>query len=338
MINWGSNSALAGFQNALALGADIGGAIKQNREDSALAAFMTASNKPDAPMPSGPTGALGTPAMPTQWGGNGGGIVPTETQKSESQAAYERLAKINPRLAMQAQDRVAGQEAARAKLMQEQRAADLRTKAAQGDPAALQELVGIDFDSWKILDANKRRMVEDQTKFTGQAALRISQLPPEQQAAAWDQAVEQGVQAGYAGMADYRGKFSPQALQGAIDNAGLVEKFIELAQPKYMAIPEGGTLVNTRSPQAVGAFGVSQAPHVAQPATMSPEQALKAATGRGYVLPDEAAAIKSGLGSNGQAAFDGWLQQNNVKVVTRTGTSNGRKVIQFSDGTTQYAD
>lgn len=125
-INWGANSALAGFQNALALGADIGGAIKQNREDSALAAFMTASSKPDTPVPSGPTGALGAPAMPTQWGGNGGGIVPTETQKTESQAAYERLAKINPRLALQAQDRVAGQESARAKLMQEHRAAALQ--------------------------------------------------------------------------------------------------------------------------------------------------------------------------------------------------------------------
>ena len=124
-IQWGNNSALAGFQNALALGADIGGAIRQNRENSALAAFMTASGKHagDVPMvgPTGaPAGALGTPAMPTQWGGNGGGIVPTETQKTESQAAYERLARINPRLAMQAQDRVAGQEAARAKLMQEQ--------------------------------------------------------------------------------------------------------------------------------------------------------------------------------------------------------------------------
>jgi len=41
-IQWGQNSALAGFQNALALGADIGGAIRQNRENSALAAFMTA--------------------------------------------------------------------------------------------------------------------------------------------------------------------------------------------------------------------------------------------------------------------------------------------------------
>jgi len=123
-IAWGNNSALAGFQNALALGADIGGAIRQNREDSALAAFMTAGQGSTGGAPTGgmgaPSAGVANPPMPTQWGGNGGGIVPTETQKTESQAAYERLAKINPRLAMQAQDRVAGQEAARAKLMQEQ--------------------------------------------------------------------------------------------------------------------------------------------------------------------------------------------------------------------------
>ena len=123
-IQWGNNSALAGFQNALALGADIGGAIRQNRENSALAAFMTAGQgSPTGGAPTAGQGSpesVGNPPMPTQWGGNGGGIVPTETQKSESQAAYDRLAKINPRLAMQAQDRVASQEAARAKAMQEQ--------------------------------------------------------------------------------------------------------------------------------------------------------------------------------------------------------------------------
>lgn len=123
-IQWGNNSALSGFQNALALGADIGGAIRQNRENSALAAFMTAGQgSPTGGAPTAGQGSpesVGNPPMPTQWGGNGGGVVPTETQKSESQAAYERLAKINPRLAMQAQDRVASQEAARAKAMQEQ--------------------------------------------------------------------------------------------------------------------------------------------------------------------------------------------------------------------------
>ena len=298
MINWGSNSALAGFQNALALGADIGGAIKQNREDSALAAFMAASNKPAG----GPTGALGTPTMPTQWGGNGGGIVPTETQKTESQAAYERLAKINPRLALQAQDRVAGQEAARAKLMQEQRAADLRTKAAQGDPAALQELVGIDFEGWSKLDANKRRLIEDQTKYTGQAALRISQIKdPREQAAAWDQAVDQGVQAGYAGMADYRGKFSTQALNAAIDNAGLVDKFIELAQPKYIVRPQDSDLINVRDPEAIKAAGVGAPTQVAAPASKADYDALP--PGAQYRAPDGSIKRKGGGVSNGTGGF-----------------------------------
>lgn len=311
-IQWGNNSALAGFQNALALGADIGGAIKQKREDSALSAYMGAT----------------TP----------GGIVPTREQQAASDEAYKRLNQINPRLAYQVKGQMQQEEVARAKAMQEQQANALRVKASQGDPAALQQLVGIDFDSWKTLSADKKKMVADQTAYTGQAALRISQLPPEQQAMAWDQAIEQGVQAGYAGLSDYKGKFSPQALNAAIDNAGLVEKFISLAEPKYMAVPEGGTLINTRNPQAVGAFGAPQAPQ-AQPApTMAPEQALRDATARGYVLPDEAAAIMAGLGTNGQAAFQGWLQQNNVKMVTRTGTANGRRVVQFSDGTTQYAD
>lgn len=299
-IQWGNNSALAGFQNALALGADIGGAIRQNREDNALAAFMT-------------------------------------TQTPETQSA---LMKVNPKLGMQAQDRIASQQAAQAKLMQEQRAADLRTKAAQGDPDALQQLVGIDFDSWKTLDANKRKMVADQNTYIGQSALRISQLPAEQQAAEWDNAIAQGVSMGFQELGKQRGQYSPQALRGAIDNAGLVDKFLSLAEPKYTTIPEGGTLVNTRDPEAVRQFQGGAIPPAIPPANViTPQQALKAATARGYVLPDEATAIKSGLGANGQAAFEGWLEQNKVKMVTRTGTApDGRKVVQFSDGTTQYAD
>ena len=344
MINWGNNSALAGFQNALALGADIGGAIKQNREDSALAAFMTAGQ--GTPTGGASMGGMGTPdgvgnpPMPTQWGGNGGGIVPTETQKSESQAAYERLAKINPRLAMQAQDRVAGQEAARAKLMQEQRAADLRTKAAQGDPAALQQLVGIDFDSWKELGADQRQRVKDINEYTGQAALRISQLPPEQRAAAWDQVIDNGVARGFKELAEKRGQYSDKALTDAIDGAGLVEKFLKLAEPDWRVVPEGGVIVNARDPSAIASLNGAPPPQQAPtPTTVAPETALRNATARGYVLPDEAASIKANLGSNGQAAFEGWLEQNKVKMVTRTGTApDGRKVVQFSDGTTQYAD
>jgi len=341
-IQWGNNSALAGFQNALALGADIGGAIRQNREDGALAAFMTASNKP--------TG--GAPVM----GGMGAGIVATPEQNAESERmraafpnapefandprteAYNRLAKINPRLAMQAQDRVAGQEAARAKLMQEQRAADLRTKAAQGDPAALQQLVGIDFDSWKALDEGQRRMVKDTNDYVGQASLRIAKLPPGQRAAEWDKTIQSGVERGYKALAPKLGQYSDKALNDAIDSAGLVNEFLKLAEPDWRVVPEGGVMVNARDPDAIASLNSTPPPQLPAPTAIAPETALRNATARGYVLPDEAAAIKANLGGNGQAAFDGWLQQNNVKVVTRTGTSNGRKVIQFSDGTTQYAD
>ena len=343
-IQWNNNSALAGFQNALALGADIGGAIRQNREDGALAAFMTASNKP--------TG--GAPVM----GGMGAGIVATPEQNAESERmraafpnapefandprteAYNRLAKINPRLAMQAQDRVAGQEAARAKLMQEQRAADLRTKAAQGDPAALYQLVGIDPDGWKALGAEQRQRVKDINEYTGQAGLRISQLPAEQRAAAWDQVIDNGVARGFKELAEKRGQYSDKALTDAIDGAGLVEKFLSLAEPKYQVVPKDADLVNTRDPNAVAQFGGGSPQRQTQtPPAIAPETALRNATARGYVMPDEAAAIKSGLGSNGQAAFEGWLQQNKVKMVTRTGTApDGRKVVQFSDGTTQYAN
>lgn len=79
-INWGNNSALAGFQNALALGADIGSAIRKGREDSALAAYMTT--------PGDDTGAA--------------------------------LMKINPEMALQAQGLVQQRGAAAAKARQEQ--------------------------------------------------------------------------------------------------------------------------------------------------------------------------------------------------------------------------
>ena len=305
-IQWGNNSALAGFQNALALGADIGGAIRQNREDGALAAFMTASNKP--------TG--GAPVM----GGMGAGIVATPEQNAESERmraafpnapefandprteAYNRLAKINPRLAMQAQDRVAGQEAARAKLMQEQRAADLRTKAAQGDPAALQQLVGIDFDSWKALDANQRKLVADQNSYIGQSALRISQLPAEQQAAAWDQAIDAGVQSGYSALAAKRGKYSQQALTGAIDDAKLVGEFLKLAEPDWRVVPEGGAIVNARDPKAIaslsGGTSGGDLPKITSKADVD-----KLPPGAQFIAPDGSIKRKGGGVSNGTGGF-----------------------------------
>ena len=287
-IQWGNNSALAGFQNALALGADIGGAIRQSRENSALAAFMTAGQ--------------GTPTGGAPMGGNGGGIVPTETQKSESQAAYDRLAKINPRLAMQAQDRVASQEAARAKAMQEQNAVALRQKAAQGDPNALYQLVGIDPDGWKALSAEQRQRVKDINEYTGQAGLRISQLLPEQRAAAWDQVIDNGVARGFKELASKRGQYSDKALNDAIDGAGLVDKFLKLAEPDWRVVPEGGTIVNARDPKAIaslsGGTSGSDLPKITSKADVD-----KLPPGAQFIAPDGSIKRKGGGVSNGTGGF-----------------------------------
>lgn len=124
-VQWGNNSALAGFQNALAIGADIGGAIRQNRERSALADYL-------APTQAGP--AMG-----------GQGIVATPEQQAESDrmramypnapqlatdprdGAFNKLLQVNPELALKAQGVVASQ----AKIAQEQRAAQQKATMEQ---------------------------------------------------------------------------------------------------------------------------------------------------------------------------------------------------------------
>lgn len=173
-------------------------------------------------------------------------------QNPNDQAAWGTIMKADPATGMQAKKYFA-EEQRKAQL------AGLMPKAAAGDPAALQQVMGIDFDTWKSLDASHRQQIKGQSDYVGQSALRIAQLPEDQRPAAWDAAVQQGVQLGYQGLAPQVGKYSPQGLQAAIDNAGLVDKYISLAEPKYMAIPAGGTLVDTHNPQAVGQFGASSA-------------------------------------------------------------------------------
>lgn len=44
------------------------------------------------------------------------------------------------------------------------------------------------------------------------------------------------------------------------------------------------------------------------------------------------------VAAKGQAAADDWAQRNGVRVIVRTGTANGRRVVQYSDGTIDYAN
>jgi len=66
---------------------------------------------------------------------------------------------------------------------------------------------------------------------------------------------------------------------------------------------------------------------------------LKQASSSGRMTQSDVAMVKGNLGPAGQAQFDAWLKDKSIKVISRTGTTpDGRKVVQFSDGTVDYAN
>lgn len=171
--------------------------------------------------------------------------------------AINALAKYDPMTAMQFQQR--GQQA-----QAQQREVDVKTRAAQGDPQAIAELAGIDWNAWESLRPDEKGKIKDQNNYIGQSALAISQLPPEQRAAAWDAYIDQGVQMGYTTLGQFRGQYSDQALQAAIANAGLVENLWEAEEVKYTVLPQGATMVpvsqRTGIPLATEGQGFSTTP------------------------------------------------------------------------------
>lgn len=262
-INWGSLQQGGGFQNALAMGMQMGQFARQRQDEkeykNALATVL---------MPQGGTSGGQAPGM----GGMGGGIVATPEQKAQSEAmraqfpnapeyapdneraeAMRVIAQRNPQLFTQMQGQAAAQRAA----AQE---ADLTAQALSTDPAvrgpALQQLARVNFPKFQALDKRQQDAIAAESKMFGEAALNLSQIPYEQRRdmiIAYAQEMPQ--------FADKINEiaFLPQAeqdriLQVAITNAGLVQEMIKLNEPRYQAIPEGGTLVNTRDPGAVQQF------------------------------------------------------------------------------------
>lgn len=170
------------------------------------------------------------------------------------QQAMGNLAQANPQAAFAMQDRFAQQRAAQQQAERENLVRTLTSRAAQGDDKALVALWAEDPAMAMKLDDRQAGMMADGYEYIAQAALAIDQLPEEQRAAAWDQYVDRGVQMGLDGLERFRGQYSPQALQAAVAKAGSMGDLLGNRQPKYMAIPQGGTLVDTRNPEAVQQF------------------------------------------------------------------------------------
>lgn len=120
------------------------------------------------------------------------------------------------------------------------------------------------------MDERRQKLLGEGKKAVGQAALQIAQLPEAQRPQAWDQAIDYLVGQGWDGLAQYKGKYNPQSLMGVISEAGLANDLRTATQPSYQVIPEGGTLVNTRDPQATQQFAVPPQPLSPDPGSSIP--------------------------------------------------------------------
>lgn len=91
--------------------------------------------------------------------------------------------------------------------------------------------------------ADQHEMAQKQrgemAKYVANAAFDIIQRPEQERAAAWDAYIEQGAQQ-YPGLTQYRGQYTPQALQALVAEAGKSQEFAQFQRPTYTPIGEQG--------------------------------------------------------------------------------------------------
>lgn len=166
-----------------------------------------------------------------------------------TQEGVAKIARYHPEFAIGESQRFQ-QQAAQA---QQQ---DIQRRAALGDDGAMDQLAGIDLGAWRGLSGDQQDHAERQTKVLGNAAMDILNRPPEQQAAAFNGYIDQ-LSEQMPELEKYRGLQGPQlqeVLRGAVSQAELMQTLIQNENPGYITVPEGGTLVDTRNPQAVQQF------------------------------------------------------------------------------------
>jgi len=176
------------------------------------------------------------------------------------QAAFGKIVKLDPRVGMQLQER-------QQKAASEQRRRELIPLAARGDENALLELWGADPDTAMRLDDGAKKKAVEGIKYISGAAFQIVQLPPEQRPAAWDAYIDQAV-AQYPGLAQYKGKYTPEALNSIVSQAGQMPEFQKFQQPNYTPVGEAG-LAGFQYGKPIQQSG--------QPQNFAPQQAPKAA-------------------------------------------------------------
>lgn len=263
MINWGLAGNSGGFQSALAQGLQLGQAAgqaqRQRSLNNALADFDPTN--PDTLKP---------------------------------------VMKEDPRVGMQLRGQMQQQQAAQMEAQKEQQLADLTDRAVQGDETALTELASVNFERWKSLDGATRERATQQATLYGNAVLDVLQAPPGPErrerivtyAQQFPQLAEQINEIAFLPPAEQEAQ-----LRAVVVEANLTQRLHQMEQPSYQAIPEGGTLVNTRDPAAVQQFQGETQGGMPQSggrviAVQTPAQAAALPPGTRYTTPDGAEYIR----------------------------------------------
>lgn len=171
----------------------------------------------------------------------------------------------NPEVGLQLRGQVVEQ--------QQQRALeDLTRRAISGDETALDELAVKNLPAWRALSSEQREAAAQQAEMFGNAAIDVLNRPPQERAQAIMGYAQRFQNPEIAQIAQLPANEQEQALRAAVAEAGMTQRLMSNEQPNYMVLPQGGTLVDTRNPQAVQQFGQGAPqgqPSQGQPSTMT---------------------------------------------------------------------
>lgn len=152
----------------------------------------------------------------------------------DSPDAFGMMAQVNPQFAMKIRQ---DQESRRREIEKQ----DMLIRAGRGDTAALEQVLGQDPELWLKLDKGQRDKIKQSTEFLANAGMQISRIPEAQREQVWAQYVAQAEASGMDIPAHYE-RYSPQALNSSMAEAGMMQKFIDMNEPKVMPVAPGGTV------------------------------------------------------------------------------------------------
>lgn len=228
--------------------------------------------------------------------------------------AVNALMRVNPRMGYQLyQDQQ--------KTQKQDRVKQLAMRAAQGDHSVMPELLTEAPELWTKIDAQTQEKVKQATSFMANAGMQIGQMPEGERPAAWAQYVQQAEAGGLDIPTQYE-KYSPQAFNAAMADAGKMAAWMDSQKIEWKSVPLGATFVPTNA--ATGARldqpqGVAAQPQGGgDPAVdLTPDQAapiIQGAQQSGTISRVDAQRVIKSLGANGAQAFQQWMQKHNVKV------------------------